>query len=147
VTNPGQQNTTPASNQSPTIPLPQATVKALQKKFHPNAAQLAKEIASNFATALVLHAKISAFERDDDDVSRNHVKEALETIRNQPKRRRWKEFTIFVSSTLLGVSGQGFVAELLKYNISPPTGDFATILTYGIITLVSLTIATIAITR
>ncbi len=147
MSTPQKQNTqigstnTEASTTSPVIP------QAVFKELHPDAAKLARSYSRSFAESLILHAKSLAEENNDEIVLTNHIKSALEIIRREPRRKRWKDLTIFVSSTILGVSAQSFVAEILKFGAVPSTGNIIAALIYAAATLIAVVVAVIAIVK
>lgn len=114
--------------------------------FHPKAERFLKNYASNFAASLVRQSQNEAFQRKDDIVLVNHINKAIELLKRQ-ERSKWKEFIIFVSSSLLGIFGQSFVAELFRLTETPPSGNLTSTMIYAIITLVSIVVATIALMR
>lgn len=119
----------------------------LGKPLHANAAKLAKEYANVFAETLISHSKTIAYEKGDDEVQSSHVREALDFIRREPKKKRWKELLIFFSSTVLGFAIQSFLAELSKFSENPPTGNTTATIIYGLLNIIAAVIATIAIIR
>jgi hypothetical protein len=126
---------------------PETNPQAISKQLHPNAAQLIKEHATNFAESLIVYSKTVAYQKGDELVLTSHVKDALEIIQRESKRKRWKELAIFASSAILGFSIQGFLTELSRLNQSPPVGSSIVALIYASLTVISAVVATIAIMR
>lgn len=88
----------------------------VQKVIHPQAQVFARQEIKQFATALILRAKTLAYERNDEVVLVNHVKEALTEMREKPRRKRWKELVILIGGSFFGAFVQGFIAELANGN-------------------------------
>ncbi len=145
-TPPSQQGTslpvpTPSSAPTPPINRPEDV------PFHPNAFSLTRSHVSDFSKALARGAQNVAFRRKDEMVLSNHVKEAVEEIRKEPNKSRWSQFVIFLSSVILGISGQGFVAEITRFRTDPAAGDVTLTIIYGVVSIVMAVVATIALTR
>jgi hypothetical protein len=70
----------------------------------------------DFATSLVIQAKLHAFRRGAEEVLGNDVDEALGTITRE-RTQTWKpQFATMLGGALLGTFLQGFAIELPKVN-------------------------------
>lgn len=147
------QNTPPTQQNynTPTPPLPSQIQAPIQRPedipFHPNAFSLTRMQASDFSKSLVRSAQNIAFRGKDEIVLTNHVKKALDEIRQEPSKSRWSQFITFLSSVILGISGQGFITEVTRFRTDPGSGDPTLTIIYGIVSLIMAVVATIAITR
>lgn len=110
----------------------------LDKQIHPDAAAFAKRHVFDYAELLITHAKVLAHEKEDDIVLTNHIKEAIEIIRREPKRKPWKEVIIFVSSTMFGIAVPSFLAELDKLATNPTNGSPSLVIIYAAAAMIFL---------
>jgi protein-S-isoprenylcysteine O-methyltransferase Ste14 len=86
-------------------------IDAIDKELHPQAEKTAKQYINEFATSLLLQAKITAYRSKADVVLSSHVDEALDTI-NRGRKQIWsRELVIIIGSALLGAFIQGFISE------------------------------------
>jgi hypothetical protein len=116
--------------------------------FHPRAEELAKRYATVFSRALIRYSQNIAFQREDESVLSNHVKQAFEIIQREPSsKKRSQEITIFMSSVILGICGQSLVSEVLKFGTQPPTGSITATFIYALFSFVAAITATIAFFR
>ena len=91
-------------------------MEAVEKDLHPEAEKRAKQYVNDFATSLLLQAKIIAFRTKADVVLSNHVDEALDSI-NRDKKQTWsRELLIILGSAFVGAFIQGFISELSSGN-------------------------------
>lgn len=87
-------------------------IDAINKELHPQAENLARQYIDDFASSLILQAKILAYRRKDDIVLSTHIEEALDAITKERKQNWTKELSIFVGAAFFGAFIQGFVTEL-----------------------------------
>jgi hypothetical protein len=92
--------------------MPNQQLEAISKELHPQAKELAREYVNDFATALLLQAKVLAYQRRADVVLSSHVEEAQDVIGRKKKETWSKELVIVVGGALLGAFIQGFITEL-----------------------------------
>jgi hypothetical protein len=90
----------------------QSSLEALNKDLHPHAEEVAKDYVDEFASSLLLQAKMLAFQEHADLVLSNHVEEALEVISRERKKRWTRELLIVIGSALFGAFIPGFMTEL-----------------------------------
>lgn len=83
-------------------------LEAIDIDLHPEAAKRAKQYVVEFATTLLLQAKLIAFRAKADVVLSNHIDEALDLI-TRDKRKTWsRELLIILGSAFfLGLSFRG----------------------------------------
>ena len=87
-------------------------LEAIDIDLHPEAAKRAKQYVVEFATTLLLQAKLIAFRAKADVVLSNHIDEALDLI-TRDKRKTWsRELLIILGSAFFGAFIQGFISEL-----------------------------------
>ena len=87
-------------------------IDAIDKELHAKAEKAIKQYVNDFATSLLLQAKVIAYRSKADVVLSNHVDEALETV-NRSRQQTWsRELVIIIGSALLGAFVQGFISEL-----------------------------------
>jgi hypothetical protein len=80
------------------------------KPLHPQAAELIKQYASDFAESLIFQSKILAHQRKDDVVLRSHVEEALTIL--STRQQKWRDqIAIILGSALFGAFVQGFTDQ------------------------------------
>jgi hypothetical protein len=77
-----------------------------------DAEKLAEEETRKFSEALMLEAKIIAYKNDLDTVSKSHITEAVNNLRNKKDRNKWVNLKFVFSGGLIGAFVQGFPAEL-----------------------------------
>ena len=66
--------------------MPNKQIEIINKEMHQNARDLARSYVDIFATTLLLEAKTIAYNKKDEMVLHNHVKDAYESI--QKKREQ-----------------------------------------------------------
>lgn len=115
------------------------------KPIHKDAAQLAREHVNSFAESLITYAKTIAHQEGANEVQSNHINAALEMITREPKRKRTKEIVILLSSGVFGFAIQSFVQEANNLAQTPPEGNVLLVITYAVITLISVVVAVWAI--
>ena len=80
--------------------------------LHPQAEELARELATNYAASLVLQGKILAFQERVNEVQSVHIEHARDLI-SSGQRKGWKkEMLLVFGSALVGAFIQGFITEL-----------------------------------
>jgi hypothetical protein len=89
---------------------------AVNKELHPQAEKLAREYIMDFATSLLLQAKLLSYKRNADVVLSNHIEEALQIVNRQQKSTWSREVILVIGSALFGAFIQGFVSELSTGN-------------------------------
>jgi hypothetical protein len=90
-------------------------IDAIEKELHPQAEEVIKQHVNDFATSLVLQAKLLAYRLKADAVLSTHVDEALDSITK--KKQTWsRELGIIIGSALFGAFVQGFISELAGGN-------------------------------
>ena len=87
-------------------------LEAIDKSLHQQAKSLAKNCVNDFATSLLLQAKLIAYQQKADVVLSRHVEEARDVILNQRKHSRSQELSIAIGGALFGAFAQGFISEL-----------------------------------
>jgi hypothetical protein len=90
--------------------------KPQDKEFHLEATKLKDKIASEYSDSIVQLAKILAYQRDDDMVLSNHIREAHNIIRKgtQKKKQIRQDLILLIGSAILGMGVQGFISELVN---------------------------------
>lgn len=87
-------------------------IEAVNIELHPQAETLAQAHIRDFATSLLLQAKILAFRRKADIVLSTHIEEAKVIIESE-KRQSWtRELIIILGGAFFGAFLQGFITEL-----------------------------------
>ena len=86
--------------------------EAINREFHPEAKDLVKERVDEFATSLILQAKLFAYQQDDPYVVKRHVDEAFEALQTSRKQTWGKELLMIIGGTLFGAFVPGFITEL-----------------------------------
>lgn len=80
--------------------------------LHPEAAESARELATNYAAALVLQGKLLAAQQRANQVQSIHIEQARDLIA-EGQRRGWRrEILLVMGSALVGAFFQGFITEL-----------------------------------
>jgi len=111
--------------------IPNTQLEAIEIDLHPEAEKRAKQYVMDFATSLLLQAKLIAFRTKADMVLSNYIDEALDSI-NRDKNRTWsRELLIILGSAFVGAFIQGFVSELA-------TGNALLIATYTVLGFVGM---------
>jgi hypothetical protein len=96
--------------------MPNSQINAIDTELHPQAEKAIKQFVSDFATSLILQAKLIAYRSKADLVLSTHVDEALDTV-NRNRKQTWsRELLIILGSALLGAFVQGFISELSSGN-------------------------------
>lgn len=89
---------------------------AISKELHPQAKELTRQYINDFATSLVLQAKVLAFRRSAEVVLSNDVQEALDTITKERTQTWTRELVIVLGGAFFGAFVQGFITELSRGN-------------------------------
>lgn len=89
---------------------------AVSIELHPQAKNLARRYITDFATTLILQAKILAFRRGAELVLSNDVEEALDTITKERTQTWARQLVIVLGGAFFGAFVQGFVTELSTGN-------------------------------
>ena len=85
--------------------------EAIKKELHPDAKELIHQHISNFATSLILEAKVRAFQKNAEVVLSNDVLEAIDVI-NRKRTQNWgKQLNIVIGSAFIGAFVPGFATE------------------------------------
>jgi hypothetical protein len=93
-------------------PVPIHPPKVEEYTLHPQAEELARELATNYAASLVLQGKIIAFQERANEVQSVHIEQSRDLI-SSGQRRGWKrEIQLVLGSALVGAFIQGFITEL-----------------------------------
>jgi len=87
-------------------------IEAIKKELHPQAERLAQAYIRDFATSLLLQAKILAYRRKADVVLSTHVEQAKDVIESERKQSWSRELVIILGSAFFGAFLQGFITEL-----------------------------------
>ena len=90
--------------------------EAINKELHQQAETSVKKYTHDFATSLLLQAKIIAYRSKADVVLSSHVDEALDKIYNERKQSWSKELLIVLGGAFFGAFIQGFISELSSGN-------------------------------
>lgn len=91
-------------------------IEAIKKDLHPRAEKIAKNLIKDFATSLLLQAKILAYQQGADVVLSNHIYEAFR-INSVKQKQTWvKEFAVVIGGVSLGAFIQGFIIGISKDN-------------------------------
>jgi hypothetical protein len=91
-------------------------LQAIDIELHPQAEKQARQHVNNFATSLLLQAKIIAYRTKADAVLTNHIDEALDVITREKKQTWSRELLIILGSAFVGAFIQGFISELSSGN-------------------------------
>jgi len=84
-----------------------------KKQVHPEAEVRIRQYVSDFATSLLLQARLLAHEGRDSIVLSRHVERAASIIKKAADERGWiKDLFIAVGGAFFGTFLQGFVGEL-----------------------------------
>ena len=86
--------------------------EVLNYEVHPLAKEHIENLIMHFAVTLVLQAKNLAYQRNDDNVTQNHVDEALNTIQQERIQKRWRSWIGVLGGALVGAFVSGFINEL-----------------------------------
>lgn len=92
--------------------MPSAQREAINQDLHPHAKALIRELVSEFATSLVLRSKLVSYGRQADLVLTNHVREANEALRSEPRKSWRAQLMIVIGGALFGAFIPGFIGEL-----------------------------------
>lgn len=80
--------------------------------LHPQAAEKARELATNYAASLVLQGQILASQQRANQIQSVHIEQARDLIA-EGQRRGWKrEMSLVLGSAFVGAFFQGFITEL-----------------------------------
>jgi hypothetical protein len=99
--------------------MPDPQLEAISKDLHPQAGALVRAHVNEFATSLLLQAKMIAYQRRADVVLTTHVDEARNVILSEHTRSRSRELKIAVGGALFGAFIQGFINELSLPSLRP----------------------------
>lgn len=102
----------PPANSARDLPTKTELLEAVEIEIHPQAEKLARQYVDEFATTLLLQAKLLAYSRRDDAVLSNHIESALNAIRQKADQQRSRDFGLTIGGVLLGAFIQGFITEL-----------------------------------
>lgn len=91
---------------------PHVTNEIISRKLHSLAKDQAKQHIDEFASALVLQAKILAFREKAELVLKRHIDEALDFTLSQRKKEWTNEFLKIVGGALLGAFVPGLMTAL-----------------------------------
>lgn len=132
------------SHQTPLPPEPESQAQQTDEggitrvPLHPAADDLIRWRVYQFAASLVHQAKLIAFMRDDDLVTRNHVNEALERLNRQRESSWLQALLLTIGSAFFGAGVQGFITEVSNNRPS-------WIVTYGVLALVGMILVSLGI--
>ncbi len=87
-------------------------IEAINRELHPEAEKRAQAYIRDFATSLLLQAKILAFQRRANVVLSTHVEEAKDLVEGERQQSWLRQLVIILGSAFLGAFLQGFVTEL-----------------------------------
>lgn len=104
------------SSLQPRVPLNADEVIA--KPLHQSAGDQAKKYVDDFATTLVLQAKVLASRENAELVLRRHVDEAVEFILSQKKRGWIREFLKIIGGAFIGAFVPGLITALPTHDIT-----------------------------
>ena len=90
--------------------------EAINKELHPQAVFSIKKYTRDFATSLLLQAKVIAYRSKADVVLTTHVDEALDKIYKERRQSWGKELLIVLGGAFFGAFIQGFISELSSGN-------------------------------
>lgn len=93
--------------------------EAMDKSLHQQAKTLAKNYVNDFATSLLLQAKLIAYHQKAEVVLSGHVEEARDLIFTQRKKSRGQELSLAIGGALFGAFIQGFINELSLSTLRP----------------------------
>jgi F0F1-type ATP synthase assembly protein I len=91
---------------------PDKRSEVVNYEMHPLAAEHIENLIMHFATTLVVQAKTLAYQRNDDNVTQNHVDEALSIIQQERMQKPWRTWFGVFGGVLVGVFLSGFLNEL-----------------------------------
>ncbi len=113
--------------------MPDFQRNALRKPLNDQASLAARNYVREFATLLILQAKIVAHQRNDEMVLKNHIDEALEVINRQRKESRFRQFYTIFGGALVGAAVPGFITEVTSQTVK---GDIVSL--YTVLGLIGL---------
>jgi len=104
-------------------------IEAIKKELRPEAEQLAQTYIKDYATSLLLQAKMLAYRKRANVVLSIHVEEAKDIIESERKSSRSKELIIILGSTFFGAFAQELIPKLSsgEQNYSPISIGFGLI--------------------
>jgi len=104
-------------------------IEAIKKELRPEAEQLAQTYIKDYATSLLLQAKMLAYRKRANVVLSIHVEEAKGIVESERKSSWSKELIIILGSTLFGAFIQEFIPKLSsgEQNYSPISIGFGII--------------------
>lgn len=88
----------------------------INKEFHPEAEKLAKDYISEFATTLIIQAKLSAFRKRAEMILCGDVDDALKTITTQHSKKWKRELAVVFGGALFGVFLKDFFTTIISGN-------------------------------
>lgn len=110
----------------------------ISKQLHSSAKDKAKEHVDEFATALILQAKILAFREKAELVLSRHIDESFEFI-FQKKQREWaRELFKILGGALVGAFVPGLITSL-------PTHDIAGTIIYIVLGFIGMALVFIGL--
>lgn len=96
--------------------MPNNQIPAVNTPMIKQAEEQARKYIENFATSLILQAKIIAYHGANEMVLTNHIDEALEAISKEKKQSWSHEMFITLGGAFIGAFIQGFISELSNGN-------------------------------
>lgn len=91
---------------------PDKRSEVVDYEMHPLAKEHIENLIMRFTVSLVVQAKTLAYRRKDDNVTQNHVDEALEIIQRERMQKRWRNWIGALGGALVGAFVSGFFNEL-----------------------------------
>ncbi len=92
--------------------------EALSTNLHEQASDLAFQTVDEFATSLVLQAKLIAFAEKAEVVLTNHIKMALDIIKKEPRRPLLRQILTIIGGAFFGAFVPGFATTLAAIPIN-----------------------------
>jgi hypothetical protein len=90
--------------------MPDSQGRVADKPLHPQAGDLIRQYATDFAESLILQSKILAQQRKHDMVLRSHVEEARTIL--STRQQQWRDqIVIILGSAFFGAFVQGFTDQ------------------------------------
>jgi hypothetical protein len=114
------------------------------KPINREAAMLAREYTKKFAETLIIYARTIADQNGHEIVVTSDISDALETMHQKTKRRRWKQLAAVLGSAFLGLSLSVSYNDLMGLTSNPPTGHAMIVIVSVVVALVSLLVTTVA---
>jgi|SRR5215213_8833265 len=102
-------------------------------EMHALAKEHIENLIMHFAATLVVQAKTLAYQRHDDNVTQNHVDDALNIIQQERIQKRLRNWIGVLGGALVGAFVSGFIQEL---SVGTRPGWIAIYVTLGVLGLV-----------